>query len=90
VLGYLEYGLEHGIERYIGIMYPAYWRNIFTRSGWEIDWLGGESVLESGHAIRAGAVCVSRDALARVRRMTGIHERVISYGAAAAAGRAAA
>lgn len=80
VLGYIEYGLDQGIDRYIGIMYPAYWRNIFTKSGWDIDWIGAETRLDSGHAIRAGWVKVSRETLANVRRTTGIHERVISYG----------
>jgi N-acyl-L-homoserine lactone synthetase len=63
-------------------MYPAYWRNIFTKSGWDIDWIGAESRLESGHAIRAGWVEVSLSALAKVRQTTGIHQRVISYGVA--------
>jgi len=53
VVAYLEYGLDHGITRYIGIMYPAYWRNIFMRAGWDIEWIGAESTLASGHAIRA-------------------------------------
>lgn len=82
VVGYLEYGLDQGIDRYIGIMYPAYWRNIFTKSGWNIDWIGDEKKLESGHAIRAGWVEVSQSNLAKVRSTTGIHNRVISYGQA--------
>jgi len=82
VVGYLEYGLEAGITRYIGLMYPAYWRNIFTRAGWDIDWLGPESTLASGHAIRAGAVAVTAEALAKVRRTTGLTEPVLTYGRA--------
>lgn len=82
VVAYLEYGIDHGIDRYIGIMYPAYWRNIFTRSGWRIDWIGEEQKLETGHSIRAGWVEVSKDALAKVRQITGISERVTSYGEA--------
>ncbi len=89
VVAYLEYGLDQGIARYIGLMYPAYWRNIFTRAGWDIDWIGAESKLASGHAIRAGWVAVTPEMLAKVRRTTGIHERVLSYGRASFTAQAA-
>ncbi|NBU58292.1 MAG: autoinducer synthase [Betaproteobacteria bacterium] len=89
VVAYLEYGLDTGITRYIGIMYPAYWRNIFTRSGWDIDWIGPERTLGTGHAIRAGWVAVTPEILLKVRRTTGLHDRVLSYGRAAVTSQAA-
>ena len=82
VLAYLEFGLDQGIERYIGLMYPIYWRNIFTKAGWDIDFMGPEIRLEEdyGHAVRAGGVRVSQENLLKVREKTGIHHAVLSYG----------
>ncbi|MCB9988281.1 MAG: autoinducer synthase [Rhodospirillales bacterium] len=81
VLAYLEFGLDQGIERYIGLMYPIYWRNIFTKAGWDIDFMGPEIRLEEdyGHAVRAGGVRVSEENLFKVREKTGIHHPVLNY-----------
>ena len=40
VVGYLETGLRYGIEGIVGLMYPAYWRSLFTSAGWEIKYHG--------------------------------------------------
>lgn len=79
ILAYLEYGLAHNIEQCIGVMLPVYWRNLFTKLGWEVDFYGDAVKLENGQAIRAGAVTVSQEALEAVREATGISETVICY-----------
>lgn len=76
VVSYLEFGLDNQIESYVGLMYPAYWRNIFTKSGWDINWLGDAEKLEDGKRVRAGKVMVNQETLQKVRETTGIFQNV--------------
>lgn len=76
VVSYLEFGLDNNIESFIGLMYPAYWRNIFTKSGWDIEWLGEAEKLDDGKRVRAGKVLVTPETLAKVRETTGIFQNV--------------
>ena len=46
VVGYLEFGLAQGITNIIGVMYPAYYRNIFIGNGWDVEWIGDVSKSE--------------------------------------------
>lgn len=78
VVSYLEFGLANNIHAFIGLMYPAYWRNIFTKSGWAIEWLGEAEKLEDGKRVRAGKVLVSEEALNKVRETTGIYQSITS------------
>lgn len=80
VLAYLEFGLEHNIKQFIGVMYPAYWRNIFFRSGWDVEWLGGTHKSTEGFNIQAGAVTVSEENLMKVRKTLNIFEPVLNFG----------
>lgn len=80
VVGYLEFGLFHNIDTFLGMMYPVYWKNIFIRSGWNVDWLGDIHKSDEGHKIVAGQVHVSIEALRKVREITGIHNKVLSHG----------
>ena len=80
IIAYLEYGLAHNIKHMIGIMYPAYWNSLFTKLGWDPEWLGDVVTTPDGKTSRAGMVHVSEEALANVRQITGIHQPVISYG----------
>jgi len=80
ILGYLEFGLDQRITRFVGVMYPAYWRNIFIKNGWDVEFLGEPQRSEEGHKIIAGSVRVSSAALSRVREATGIREPVLNYG----------
>ena len=61
-------------------MYPAYWRNVFSRNGWDIEWLGEARKSQEGHKIVAGLLPVSEAVLQKVRQITGIHEIVLNYG----------
>jgi acyl homoserine lactone synthase len=80
VIGYLEFGLVQGITRIIGVMYPAYYRNIFIRNGWEVEWIGDAAKSKEGHKIIAGSLTVSQAVLRNVRAKTGIYENLLNYG----------
>jgi N-acyl-L-homoserine lactone synthetase len=80
VVGYLEFGLAQGITNIIGVMYPAYYRNIFIGNGWDVEWIGEASKSEEGHKIIAGSLTISEAVLKKVREKTGIHETVLNYG----------
>ena len=68
------------IEHYIGVMLPLVWRNIFTSSGWPVDFLGEKFELPSGDRVRAGRVKVSEENMKSVREKTGIVHNVINWG----------
>jgi N-acyl-L-homoserine lactone synthetase len=61
-------------------MYPAYWRSLFTSAGWEIKYLGETALLDDGNKARAAWLPVSESILARVRKTTGIHETIVTFG----------
>jgi len=76
VLGYLEFGLANGIQKYVGVMMNFIWQRVFIQSGWGAEFLGPEHIID-GVKTRAGQVIVSADALERVRRTTGITTPVL-------------
>jgi len=80
IVGYLEFSLAQGITNIIGVMYPAYYRNIFIRNGWDVEWIGDASKSEEGHKIIAGSLTVSEAVLQKVRETTGIYKTVLNYG----------
>ncbi|MGA7795262.1 MAG: acyl-homoserine-lactone synthase, partial [Candidatus Acidiferrales bacterium] len=80
VVGYLEAGLRHGIEGIVGLMYPAYWRSLFTSAGWEIKFMGEVTLLDDGNKARAAWLPVSESILARVRKTTGLDETIVTFG----------
>jgi len=80
MLAYLEFGLKMGIKRFIGIMLPAYWRNIFISNGWDVDFLGDAKVVDEKHRVRSGWVEVSETNLKKVRERTGILTPVAIFG----------
>ncbi|MDX1948982.1 MAG: acyl-homoserine-lactone synthase [Rickettsiales bacterium] len=80
ILGYLEYGLQAGIKKYVGIMLPIYWNNIFEKNGWKVSYWSDVITIDNGDRIRSGEVEVSEENLALVRKKTGINESIINYG----------
>lgn len=46
VLGYLEFGLAHGVAKYVGIMQNFIWTRVFIQSGWGADYLGPEKLID--------------------------------------------
>lgn len=79
VVGYLEAGLQEGIEAIVGIMYPAYWRGIFIQAGWPIEFIGETLLLEDGYKARAAWLPISEDILLKVREKTAISEPVLNF-----------
>lgn len=80
VIGYLEFALKNNIKSIIGVMYPVYWKNIFIKSGWDVEWLGDVHRSNEGYKIIAGNLRVSPSVLNHVRRTTGINQPVLFYG----------
>src|SRR5579872_2575054 len=60
VVAYLEIALRYDIEAIVGLMYPAYWRSLFTSAGWDIEYLGDIQLLEDGNKARAALLPVSK------------------------------
>lgn len=79
ILGYLEFGLEKGVDQFIGVMLPAYWKHIFIDVGWHPEWFGEVVRLPNGDRVRAGGVKVSPKALKQVREASGIHHNVLLW-----------
>lgn len=79
VVGYLEFALANNIKSIIGIMFPVYWKNIFIKSGWNVDWLGDIHLSQEGHKIIAGELRVSPRVLENVREVTGITDSILTY-----------
>ncbi|NRD74341.1 hypothetical protein HQQ94_14090 [Shewanella sp. VB17] len=80
VLGYLEYGLAHGINSIVGVMLPVYWKSVFINNGCQLAWLGEVMKDDEGKKIRAARLVINHDTLSAVRERTGISEPVLSYG----------
>lgn len=80
VVAYLEHGLRFNIEKYVGLMYPAYWRSLFVALGWQPVWLGERQRTDDGKFSRAGYVTLSQETLEKVRQQSGIRETVSYYG----------
>jgi acyl homoserine lactone synthase len=80
VVGYLEFALAKDIHSIIGVMFPAYWRNIFIRSGWNVAWLGEIHRSAEGHKMIAGDLRITLAVLENVRKTVGLHQPILSYG----------
>ena len=80
IVAYLEYGLSIGIMQIVGIMYPAYWTNLFSKYGWQPEWLGDYFVTSEGAKSRAAVLPLSQAVLNKVRSATGTHSPIINYG----------
>lgn len=80
VISYLEYGLLNDVRQIIGIMYPVYWNNLFTKNGWTPVWIGDPIVTPDGKKSRAAILPLSTETLQKVRKTTGILQSIISLG----------
>lgn len=78
-VGYLEFALAFKIKTIVGVMYPIYWKNIFIKNGWNVEWMGEVLKSEEGLKIVAGELQVSQAILDNVRRVTGISHEVLVY-----------
>jgi acyl homoserine lactone synthase len=79
VYGYLEFALAHDIEAIIGVMHPAYWRNLFARNGWPVRAIGSIQKVGDGKDALAGSLPITSLTLASVQRATGITGSLLQF-----------
>jgi len=80
IIAYLEYCLDNSIDYVVGIMYPAYWRSLFIKNGWNPTWLGDVERTPDGKRSRAGFVHATRKVLGDLRGKAKIEKPVLTYG----------
>ena len=76
----LEYCLAFGVKKMIGVMYPVYWKNLFSDNGLEVTWLGSSVRTPDGKKSRAGYIVATPASIAAFREKTGLTAPVIRYG----------
>lgn len=87
-LSQMEVGFDMGIEAYVGTMWPEVHATTFGRIGWDLKFMGPETVLydELGHPLDNGKPTqnliypVNKATNEKVRKTTGIWERITTYG----------
>jgi N-acyl-L-homoserine lactone synthetase len=77
-IAYLEFGLQAGIRKIIGMMPTYIYRSVFEKPGIDMEYLGPVTVI-GRHRIRAVAIPVDRRQLHNVRTKTGIAEAVLTF-----------
>jgi len=75
---YLEFGLQFGLERIVGLMPTYIYRSVFERPGIEMEYLGPVELI-GRHRCRAVAIPVNAQQLANVRRKTDITDNVLRF-----------
>jgi N-acyl-L-homoserine lactone synthetase len=76
VLGYLEFGLQAGIETIIGVMPRLILRTVFRGSGVAFETLGPSRDID-GVQVQAAAMEISRRQLASVLQATGLQPGIL-------------
>jgi N-acyl-L-homoserine lactone synthetase len=76
-IAYIEFGLQMGIRKIIGMMPTYIYRSVFEKPGIEMEYLGPVTVI-GRHRIRAVAIPVDRRQLHNVRTKTGIGNAVLT------------
>jgi len=72
VCAYQQIGLINNLDYMVGVMPPNIWRHVFGRSGWDIEFIGPETVLETGEVIVAGKMNLSPAILNKILEATGL------------------
>ena len=75
---YLEFGLEKGLTKIIGMMPTYIYRSVFEKPGIAMEYLGPVTMI-GGHRIRAVAIPVDHAQLQNVRARTGIEGAVLTF-----------
>jgi acyl homoserine lactone synthase len=75
---YLEFGLEKGLTKIIGMMPTYIYRSVFEKPGIDMEYLGPVAMI-GGYKIRAVAIPVAHAQLRNVRVTTGIDEAVLTF-----------
>jgi N-acyl-L-homoserine lactone synthetase len=74
VCAYQQIGLLNDLDYLIGVMPPNIWQHVFGKSGWEIEFIGPETILDTGEVIVAGKMNLSPAILDSILRATGLKE----------------
>jgi N-acyl-L-homoserine lactone synthetase len=77
-IAYLEFGLQAGIRKIIGMMPTYIYRSVFEKPGIDMEYLGPVTMI-GRHKIRAVAIPVDRQQLHNVRAKTGIAGAVLTF-----------
>ncbi|MBI2233542.1 MAG: autoinducer synthesis protein [Micavibrio aeruginosavorus] len=77
-LAYLEFGLDLGLKKIIGMMPTYIYRSVFERPGIEMEYLGDIQVI-GRHKIRAVAIPVDHTQKQNVQQKTGITGTILRY-----------
>jgi acyl homoserine lactone synthase len=75
---YLEFGLQRGLTKIIGMMPTYIYRSVFEKPGIEMEVLGPVTMI-GRHRVRAVAIPVDHAQLANVRATTGIDQAVLTF-----------
>jgi N-acyl-L-homoserine lactone synthetase len=75
---YLEFGLQAGIRKIIGMMPTYIYRSVFEKPGIDMEYLGPVTTI-ARHKIRAVAIPVDHQQLHNVRTKTGIARAVLTF-----------
>ncbi len=84
VLATLEVSLMMGATKQIGVMPAGLWKSVYESRDWPTTRLGSKSISYDDvdpvrNSVTARSMEVSHEALERVRKNTGIHERVCRF-----------
>ncbi|MFO0389368.1 MAG: acyl-homoserine-lactone synthase [Alphaproteobacteria bacterium] len=72
VCAYQQICLLNGIEYMLGVMPPNVWHHVFGKSGWDIEFAGPETTLDTGEVIVVGKMHVSQAILQNILNATGL------------------
>jgi len=73
-LGYIAYGLAHGVDRIIGLMPTAILRTVFERNGIRLERLGAAQQIGDHSKIQAASIEINADQLASAEARTGLRD----------------
>jgi acyl homoserine lactone synthase len=79
IVGYLEFAFDQGVSNFVGVMYPAYWRNTLSAAAGMSNSLGTWQKRRRPQDRRGIGHCIEA-ALEKVRDRTGIRETLLNYG----------
>lgn len=72
VCAYQQICLLNGIKFMVGVMPPNVWRHVFGKSGWDIEFIGPETKLDTGEEIVVGKMHISEAILTNILKTTGL------------------
>lgn len=79
VLAYVEFCVQFNKSNIIGVMLPAYWKNLFIKNGCQLVWLGKPNLADDGKRVVAARMPMNKSILHEVKRLTGIQDEVLVY-----------